>query len=182
MLALLTVSKALLRSTKHTNRYFFDLNVLSNNVFNVRMWSLVRHFLLKPICSGHICSFSSIYLSSLLTRTLLKAYRNNLKVLCLCNLKDQFPLLYKLVLSVHAKHLDILLGPVVQSVVSLTNSLRIISFTVLADSLYNIPIFFAKKTWVGFALHKATQIFSAKKKQKKKKQKKTISIVTYHSM
>ena len=34
------------------------------------------------------------------------------------------------------------LGPVVQSVVSLTSSLRVISLTVLADSIYNILIFF----------------------------------------
>ena len=37
------------------------------------------------------------------------------------------------------------LGPVVQSVVSLTSSLRVISLTVLADSIYNIVIFFAEK-------------------------------------
>ena len=37
------------------------------------------------------------------------------------------------------------LGPVVQSVVSLTGSLRVISLTVLADSIYNILIFFAEK-------------------------------------
>ena len=36
-------------------------------------------------------------------------------------------------------------GPVVQSVVSLTSSLRVISLTVLADSRYNILIFFAEK-------------------------------------
>ena len=36
-------------------------------------------------------------------------------------------------------------GPVVQSVVSLTSSLRVISLTVLADSVYNILIFFAEK-------------------------------------
>ena len=36
-------------------------------------------------------------------------------------------------------------GPVVQSVVSLTSSLRVISLTVLADSIYNIMIFFAEK-------------------------------------
>ena len=36
-------------------------------------------------------------------------------------------------------------GPVVQSVVSLTSSLRVISLTVLADSIYNIWIFFAEK-------------------------------------
>ena len=36
-------------------------------------------------------------------------------------------------------------GPVVQSVVSLTSSLRVILLTVLADSMYNILIFFAEK-------------------------------------
>ena len=35
--------------------------------------------------------------------------------------------------------------PVVQSVVSLTSSLRVISLTVLADSIHNILIFFAEK-------------------------------------
>ena len=37
------------------------------------------------------------------------------------------------------------LGPVVQNIVSLTSSLRVISLTVLADSIYNILIFFAEK-------------------------------------
>ena len=37
------------------------------------------------------------------------------------------------------------LGPVVQSVVSLTSSFRVISLTVLADSIHNILIFFAEK-------------------------------------
>ena len=37
------------------------------------------------------------------------------------------------------------LGPVVQSVVSLTSSLRVILLTVLADSICNILIFFAEK-------------------------------------
>ena len=36
-------------------------------------------------------------------------------------------------------------GPVVQSVVSLTSSLRVISLPVLADSKHNILIFFAEK-------------------------------------
>ena len=36
-------------------------------------------------------------------------------------------------------------GPVVQSVISLTNSLRVISLTILADSIYSILIFFAEK-------------------------------------
>ena len=37
------------------------------------------------------------------------------------------------------------LGPVVQSVVSLTSSLRVISLTVLADSIYNFLKFFAER-------------------------------------
>ena len=41
-------------------------------------------------------------------------------------------------------------GPVVQSVVSLTSSLRVISLTVLADSIYNILIFFAEKNVSSF--------------------------------
>ena len=36
-------------------------------------------------------------------------------------------------------------GPVVKSVVSLTSTLRVISLTVLVDSIYNILIFFAEK-------------------------------------
>ena len=36
-------------------------------------------------------------------------------------------------------------GPVVQSIVSLTSSLRVISLTVLADLIYIILIFFAEK-------------------------------------
>ena len=59
-------------------------------------------------------------------------------------------------------------GPVVQSVVTLTSSLRVISLTVLADSIYNILIFFAEKMYTA----KATHIFSAK----------NISIFAYHSM
>ena len=47
-------------------------------------------------------------------------------------------------------------GPVVQSVVSLTSSLRVISLTILAESIYNILIFFAEKMCVAF------HIFSAK--------------------
>ena len=36
-------------------------------------------------------------------------------------------------------------GPVVQSVVSLTSSLRAISLTILVDSIYNFLKFFAEK-------------------------------------
>ena len=53
-------------------------------------------------------------------------------------------------------------GPVVQSVVSLTSSLRVISLTVLADSIHNILIFFAEKMWVAFALLKLLTFFQQK--------------------
>ena len=42
------------------------------------------------------------------------------------------------------------LGLVVQSIVSLTSSLRVISLTVLAESIYNILIFFAEKSYSHF--------------------------------
>ena len=67
------------------------------------------------------------------------------KVVCQVNL--EIPLAVNRFISVRGlrtvaiKHL----GPVVQSVVSLTSSLRVISLTVLADSIYNILIFFAEK-------------------------------------
>ena len=54
------------------------------------------------------------------------------------------------------------LGPVVQSIVSLMSSLRVISLTVLADSIYSILIFFAEKMWVAFALQKLLTFFQQK--------------------
>ena len=65
-----------------------------------------------------------------------------------------------------------ILGPVVQSIVSLTSSLRVISLTVVADSIHNILIFFAEKNVSRFCNAKATYIFSAKH----------FSIFAYHSM
>ena len=56
-------------------------------------------------------------------------------------------------------------GPVVQSVVSLTSSLRVISLTVVADSIHNILIFFAEKNVSSFCTAKATHIFFSKKFQ-----------------
>ena len=53
-------------------------------------------------------------------------------------------------------------GPVVQSIVSLTSSLRAISLTVLAGSMHNILIFFAEKMWVVFALQKLLTFFQQK--------------------
>ena len=60
------------------------------------------------------------------------------------------------------------LGPVVQSIVSLMNLLRVISLTVLADSIYSFLIFFAEK--IAFASY--SHFFSAK----------NFSIFAYHSM
>ena len=65
------------------------------------------------------------------------------------------------------------LGLVVQSIVSLTSSLRVILLTVLTDLIYNILIFFAEKKNVSsFCTAKASHIFSAK----------NFSIFVYHSM
>ena len=44
-------------------------------------------------------------------------------------------------------------GPVVQSIVRLTSSLRVVSLTVVADSIYNILIFFAEKNVSSFGLN-----------------------------
>ena len=52
----------------------------------------------------------------------------------------------------------------VQSNVSLTSSLRVISLTVLADSIHNILIFFAKNV-SSFCTAKVTHIFFSKKFQ-----------------
>ena len=54
-------------------------------------------------------------------------------------------LIYGTVLKACSYEFFIIQGPVVQSVVSLTSSLRVISLTVFADSIYNILIFFAEK-------------------------------------
>ena len=48
-------------------------------------------------------------------------------------------------IHVHMQGIIDVQGPVFQSVVSLTNSLRVISLTVLADSIYNNLIFLAEK-------------------------------------
>ena len=53
-------------------------------------------------------------------------------------------------------------GPVVQSIVSLTSSLRAISLTILSDSIYNCLKFFAEKMWVAFALQKLLTFFQQK--------------------
>ena len=50
-------------------------------------------------------------------------------------------------------------------VVSLTSSLRVISLTVLADSIHNILIFFAEKMWAAFARCKRYSHFFSEKFQ-----------------
>ena len=55
------------------------------------------------------------------------------------------------------------LGSAVQSMVSLTSSLRVISLTVLEDSIYNILIFFAEKNVSSFC--KSYSHFFSKKFQ-----------------
>ena len=51
-------------------------------------------------------------------------------------------------------------GPVAQSIVCLTSLLRVISSTILVDSIYNILIFFAEKN--VFALQKLLTFFQQK--------------------
>ena len=53
-------------------------------------------------------------------------------------------------------------SPVVQSIVSLMSSLRVISLTVLVNLIYNILIFFAEKMWVAFARKSYSHFFSKK--------------------
>ena len=62
-------------------------------------------------------------------------------------------------LNIYPKgHLYIILGPVVQSIVSLMSSLRLILCTVLADSVYNILIFFALQKLLTFFQQKLQHI------------------------
>ena len=68
----------------------------------------------------------------------------------------------KIVVCYNFKWVNIIQGPIVQSVVSLMSLLRVISLTVLADSMHNILIFFAEKMWVAFALQKLLTFFQQK--------------------
>ena len=78
-----------------------------------------------------------------------------------CNISDNSPN-NKILRPYSAHPVPNCQGPVVQSVVSLTSSLWVISLTVLADSVYNILIFFAEKMWVAFALQKLLTFFQQK--------------------
>ena len=57
---------------------------------------------------------------------------------------------------------DDALGPVVQSIISLTSSFVVKMLTVLVSTIFNSQVFFAEKMWVAFANAKATHIFPAK--------------------
>ena len=58
--------------------------------------------------------------------------------------RERTSILVLCVLGLQLQELICIQAPVVQSVVSLTSSLRVISLTVLADGIYNILIFFAE--------------------------------------
>ena len=54
------------------------------------------------------------------------------------------------------------LGPVVQSIISLTSPLVVKMLTVLVSTISNSQVFLLKKMWVAFANAKATHIFFSK--------------------
>jgi hypothetical protein len=66
------VSNAFLKSRKQTYSLFDDLNALSIKVFKVKIWSLVLHTFLNPICFLQIMLFLSKYFSNLLQRIMEK--------------------------------------------------------------------------------------------------------------
>ena len=65
--------------------------------------------------------------------------QNKLEWLCCLNIQGKHDIKETVYMKCES------LGPVVQSVVSLMSSLRVILLTVLADSIYSIMIFFAEK-------------------------------------
>ena len=67
---------------------------------------------------------------------------------------------YKMPLKKEHNAHKINLGPVVQSIVSLTSSLVVKMLTVLVSTTSNSQVFFAEKMRVAFANAKATHIFS----------------------
>ena len=126
------------------------------NIINCMMTKL--HTLVGAFWSGHATGFSKPRL------VYFWAYKQGMLFMPLDRLSPDITQLFiNRVWNPKSENL----GPVLQSVVSLTSSLRVISLTVLADSMYNILIFFAEKMWVAFA-----HIFSAK----------NFSIFAYHSL
>ena len=105
-------------------------------------WNVRRHTF-RHVCSSK--TQSSLCIHAVWSKSLLSTSRN-FASLAMQNTPSEDP--------------D--LGPVVQSIVSLTTSLRVISLTVSADPIYNILIFFAEKMWVAFALQKLLTFFQQK--------------------
>ena len=54
------------------------------------------------------------------------------------------------------------LGPVVQSIISLTSSLVVNMLTVLVSTISNLHVFLLKKMWLAFANTKATNVLCKK--------------------
>ena len=92
----------------------------------------------KSCITCYICEYIIKQMPVSQTRNVLKQQCQE-RTIYLCNIRPH--------VWAEAQHFpqDDIQGPVVQSVVSLTSSLRVISLTVLADSICNILIFFAEK-------------------------------------
>ena len=133
------------------NRKFQTLSCLPSNKItehlpSVSRRSLKAHVLLDISFYPHHSSCVMLIIRDITKKRLLTTYAHSEK-------SDQ--ILHQSVLIKICKgwpwkqeHINVeILGPVVQSVISLTSSLWVISLTVfkLADSIYNILIFFAKK-------------------------------------
>ena len=86
--------------------------------------------------------------SFVICRSLISAYQQLALKTPVISTADNF--LFFFFFFLESKAWYFIQGPVVQSVISLTTSLRVISLTVLADSIHNILIFFAEKMWVAF--------------------------------
>ena len=143
--------------------------MLVTNSVNAAASDLSLNSLLRPVCPNKLGKFStiSIILKHQNYRSLLyQPYDISIEEI---HFLDQIsPLVLSEGINViyscrkDAQHFSIFQGPVVQSVVSLTSSLRVISLTVLADSIHNILIFFAEKMWVAFAMQKLLTFFQQK--------------------
>ena len=117
------------------------------NIRLTHFWYLkVQSFFMQP---------AKILVRLFIGRASLKVRFITLRLKCIKYMHDRIVHMYR---ATHRSRL----GPVVQSVVSLTSSLRVISLTVLADSIHNILIFFAEKMWVAFALQKLLTFFQRK--------------------
>ena len=159
---------------KITVQYRFKHNtsweILYKSKYSISTWNL------KSL-SECLDVFLNDYVSTFLISSLYKAGTHEVFPFCLHQISFLI-LVVRYPYYQHLAHLKISitqflhLGPVVQSIVTLTSSLRVISLTVLADSINNIQIFFCWKNVSSFCTAKAIHIFSAEH----------FSIFAYHSM